>query len=67
MSEKTAIRTPEALFDAIGTLLEKVIEYGPLPMPDDMLIVLRKEGLAAIREFQRHIEQAARSAAKEQK
>lgn len=62
MSEKTLITTPEALFERIGKLLERVIEYGPLPMPDDMLATMRAEGLAAIREFQRHIEQAARPA-----
>lgn len=60
MSEKAVISTPEALFDAIGELLETVIAYGPLPMPDHVSRELRKEGLAAIREFQRYIEQAAR-------
>lgn len=63
MSEKTAISTPEALFEAIGELLERVIDYGPCVMPDAERLAMCEQGLAAIREFQRHVERAARPAA----
>ena len=66
MSKTATVSTPEALFEILGKLLERVIEYGPFAMPEDERKQIRAEGLAAIREFRDNAIAAARPAAKEE-